>query len=403
MELPKKTKNRKEIPIRRPVRAAPMLVEKIVSEEAADEILENITSEELEDNDKLREFQEQFGGKQYYVRIERYNEETNEAEIVDKIYLDSFDPFVLGKKYGGGKFICTMLNDRGRYMAGGRMHFNFAKPVLDKRDERPTGIDDPAMKMFIESMKSQQTMLMEILKASLTQEKTTDIDKMVSALKGLHDMNPKEKSVSSTAQMKEMLEMMTMLKEVTGGDSDRDEKVSMFSDLKDAFKILMESRKIPTPTNAPMIKSMPIVQKPAANVTVKEEPVFIKPIALEILEPYIPKFVDAARAHEDIETWSEYLFEVIDTKLVPALSKHYSTIFFKVSDDDVWERLLEASEDKDKDKINKIFEFAPALEPHRDWVYHVIEQTIKDITADGDGQSTEGSPVVEIPISENGV
>lgn len=382
---PKKSR-RKQSTVGGPIKNPVLLPdrEETLDDAQIDAFEERIARQAEEDQKKLEEFQSQFGGQQYYVRVEKYNTQENEFEIVDKIFFDTFDSYTLGKKYGGGRFMCTLLDSKGRYVAGGRFHFNFAKAAEPEKNS-PVASDpmqNPMILMILENMRADKAAMMELMKTMATGEKQTPIDQLVNALKGLHDMNPKEKSENPMKSLKELLEVQALLSD--RGDDDKGGGTGIVSEIMEALKALNATKQVALPPGstvqpprlAPQTRIMstggtPILERPSAP-PLKEEKVVNQDPIYRKLAPHIPQFVEAATDNAPPEKWASYLVEVLDTQIVPMLVKQYS--MFGVDEDDIWEKLLTAAESQDT--INKIYEFAPELAPYADWVNAVIAASV---------------------------
>lgn len=372
--MPRKKQNASGIPIKRIV---PEPEPNIIGE---DEVLREPTPEEIQDAEKLSELQSRFGGQQYKIRIEKYNKETSEMEIVDRVALDNFDPFLIGKLYKGGRFVCKLYNDKGKYVEGGYMTFNFAEK---KEEEKPSSpLQDPLVLLFIENLKSQLAQQMELLKAVMTGEKQSPISEIIGAVKGIHDMAPKDKQESPFKNLKELLELQALVKESTGDVESGDNKEGIkgiFSEAVEALKILNQTRGVPGPRALkPGLSGPLVIKRPPAPEPKPKEEIVSDPVLKKLL-PHIPIFEEAASNSEPTEKWGGYLIDVLDTQVIPALLKRFDGM---IDEDGIWERLIAASEDDSK--IQKIYEYAPSLEPYRDWVLSIIKEAVKQFDANGD-------------------
>jgi len=368
-------------PIKKPV---PLIVTEEGEPVNAQVLLDNFDKQAAEDMEKLEEFQGTFGGQQYYVRVERYNEKENEMEIVDKIFFDNFDPYILGKKYGGGRFVCTLLNQRGKYVEGGRFHFNFAKQINPEVTAPPPDpMQNPAIALLLKNMETQQAMLVEVLKTSLTGEKQTPIDQLVAALKGLHDMNPTKAPENPMKNLKELLELQALLKD-SSADGDDEPKSTIMTDVKEALKILADSKNMiapKPPANPPGVRPFPIISKPP----LKEEIPMAKDLLIEKIMQQLPMFEEAAKENADPERWARLLIEILEAQIVPLIIKKYWGV---VDEDEVWEKLIAAAETEEK--VNKIYEVSPTLAEYKPWVASVLQAAIRQFDE-------------EVPAGDNGV
>lgn len=347
-----------------------------------EEIEQGPSDQEIKDEEKLQDFQEQFGEDDYTIRIQKYNDEERELEYVDKVRLNGFDPFVLGKRFGGGRYVCTLFNDKGKYVEGGRFHFKFAKPSIEEKKEI-SPFQDPAVLMVIEQTKQTQAMLMEILKTSLTGEKQTPVAELIQGLKGLSELSPKEKTESPFKIVKEIMEIQNYLRD--SGEESNEKSSGILSEVLQALKTMGQMRVLPN-MNQPQRPVSRINPQGSTVITRTEEPIKevtkeVNPI-LENLNNFIPSFTAAAKNGEDPEKWAQFLLDIVDLQVVPLLVKQYGPF---IDEDQVWEKLIAASENESE--VNKIYQFAPDLEPYRDWVGRVLQAAVK--LFDGDEEMEE--------------
>lgn len=381
--MPRKPKARKE-----------ETEERTVVEEAddLDGIEEQPTEEELENQAKLSEFQSQFSGRQYKILIEKKNEDTHEWEWVERVAFEGFDPITLSKKYGGGAYRCTLFDQRLKYVKGGKMYFSFAKTITPEVVEKKSALEDPVVQMMIEQQKSQMMMVVEMMKSfapmqANQQQSKADLGAIISAVKDVMMMtNPKSESGMKT--FSEMLEMQLKMRDLfDGGEKDSG---GFMDELKEAFKLVMQSRGLPAGQRPPQPPtSRVVVAKPGGLpvATKKEETSEMPKLsnAAESILFYVPKFVKAAEEKADPQKWAEYLLNVLDTETVPLAYEQYK--FFLKEPEDAWDYLVGWAEDKEKREL--IFKYAPALEPHREWVEAVVLKAIETFNAPDDNPISE--------------
>lgn len=361
-----------------------------------EEIIDGEPSEdEIEDSNKLEELRSRFGGRQYTVRVERYNDDTSEMEIVDRFAFDTFDPFVLAKKYGGGRFVCTLFNDKSKYVEGGRFHYNFAKPK-DEHGRPANPLADPMMQMFIQKMEANQAMMMKVFETAITGRPQQPIQELVAALKGMQDLSPKQEKENPLKMLKEVLEIKNILKDSDEGDGDEKGGMSgVMADLLKAAQVLMETKKLPPPGPGaqPPIGPRKLPANSLGGLPVlrvvdpppqKEASVVTSPAVAKILF-YVPQFVEAGQNNEDPSKWAGILLDILEVQVVPLLVKQYQGL---IDEDGIWELLLKAAESEER--VNKIFEAAPALDPYREWVVKVIQAAVKDFDGHDDPEPMNG-------------
>lgn len=375
------------MPIKRPIPLPEK--EEIETEVELSQFEERLSRQAEKDQEKLERFQEQFGGDEYYVRVEKYNAVDNEFEIVDKIAFDNFDPYILGKKYGGGRFTCTLMNSKSKYVEGGRFHFNFAKGPVEEKVVALAPVDpmsNPMVIMILENMRSDKAALMDLMKTLASGEKQSPVSEIIAAVKNINDMNPKPKEENSMKNLKELLEIQAMLSDSQG---DKDSGGGVVSEILEALKVLKTSGSLPTvsaPLTPPVRRMVSTGGTPIVNAApkpVEEKSAVTEDPIMKKIAPHIPQFIEAASENAPPEKWASYLIEVLDTQIVPLLKKQYS--IFKLSDDDVWEKLIAAGENQDV--VAKIFEVVPDLAPYSDWVNSVIVDAIKQFDAETGGQA----------------
>lgn len=357
----------------------------IVEEVDTDDLIGELSTEkDIADAARLEDLRERFGGHQYTIRVEKFNKTESRFETVDKFQFDTFDEFAISRKWGGGEYVCQLLDEDAKYVKGGRFRFIFAEPKeLDKPVGYASPLQDPTTQAFIEQMKSNQSMLLEVLKTSLTGEKQTPIEQIVNALKGLKDMSGEKNDMFKN--MRDMLEMQMLMKEATGQDDDKGGGTGVVSEILEAFKTLKSIPPRPqTGQRNAGVSSLPIVKNP--NSDVKESDV-IPPVKSILF--YVPKFTEAAERNDDPEKWADFLLNILETETVPALVKHY----WLADEQMIWEKLIAASEDPDK--IEKLFEKAPTLSPFKEWVVAVINCAIKQLDAQSPAENGNGTAPAE--------
>ncbi len=358
-------------------------------------VIEEQTESEREDQSKLDILRSMFGNRQYRLIIQKKNPDTHEWEWVDRVTFDGFDPMSV-KKYGGGEYRCLLNDERGKFVKDSSMYFTFAKSIMPeepKKEKSP--MEDPTVLFVMESMKNQSAMLMEILRTSLTGQATqpkNDLAGLVTALKGLNDLSPKDDSFK---QMKDMMTLFNQMNEMRG---DREESSpGIMSELKEAFKMVMSSRSAPNPVAPPRSQGARtiVVKPPEQPLTEKEanaskESLIMSP-AIEAILFYVPKFKkfgeeyisltgngQHTESEENIDRASLFLTDILDSEVVPLAYQEFK-MFLKTKDD-AWDFLIDWA--KEPDKVEKIFQYAPDLVPLRDWVILVVNRAVQDFESE---------------------
>lgn len=350
------------------------------------------TDDEIETSEKIADFQAKFSGKQYKIRIERFNPAEAEWEWVTRLPLEGFEPFNVLPKYGGGKYKAVLMDEGGRYVKGGIMEFRFSVPVEPAAPDKPrSALDDPAVVMMLENQKQQSLMLMEILKTSLPVQ-AANANKGLDAAQ-LMDMLGKFAALTAPKEsgMKSLVEMMNVwekFKETLAPEEK--ESGGIVSEIKEAIGALallpqirgMAQNPVGLPPAPPRILSpnapvaMPSGASPHASngaASAKQKAKTASPAAQKILF-YVPKIEEAARENQDVERWAERVLDILDQEVIPALVKEYNGF---VSEDSIYDRLIAGAENPEERE--QIFIHAPALLPYKDWVYRVIDEALKSL------------------------
>lgn len=369
---------------------------------------EDPTEEEVESSEKVADFQARFSGKQYKVRIERFNPTEAEWEWVVKLPLEGFEPFNVLPKYGGGKYKAVLIDDGGHYVKGGMMHFRFSVPIEMPTEKPRSALEDPVVVMMLESQKQQaesqkqqSAMLMEILKTSLpgaqaATQKGMDAAQVMEMFAKFSALTaPKENS------MKSFMEMVGLWEKAKDAFTpDEKESGGIVSEIKEAIGALallpqirgqvgQAGAPMNPPARAPnrvISPTAPIVINPV--VPKKEETMrkALSPAAEKALF-YVPKIEEAARENADVEKWADKILDILDEEVIPALVKEYNGF---VSAESIYDRLLAGAKNLDEREI--VFIHAPPLLPYKEWLYRVIDEAVRVLeTPDTEELGTNGS------------
>ncbi len=351
----------------------------------------------LEIEEWLSEFQERFTDQPAKVLIEKF--EDNEWSICRRYALSTFDHEIVRTEFGGGQYRATLIDDKGHYVKEGRTRFKFAdpiiKPVAPAQPANP--FDNPAVVMMIEAQKAASSQMLEITKSmiqsSATQPKS-DMGQIITAMKGLQDLTPKDRPLDS---FKDTLNMMKLVKEVTG---DTDGKGGLLSEIRqflEVYPTIKEqlSQIKPAAIAAPSPGAAPV--GPPQITTPERAPSALDPLNQKIVA-LVPKYVDAGKKSLQVVEWGKNLLDDFELDilplLLPAWKKQYGPLVR--DEDDCYDILLRYAEDEKE--VAKIFEAIPPLAPYRVWVSRVIEEAIKLAQAD----PQDSTDVITDAVTGNG-
>jgi hypothetical protein len=323
--------------------------------------------ERLEIEEWISEFQSRFTDQPASILIEKFDD--SEWSICRRYPLSTFDYESVRAEFGGGKYRATLIDPKGRYVPEGRNRFKFAESII-KPTETPkpqNPLDNPVVAMMIESMKGQQAQMLEITKSMIATGgagKGSDIGQLIVALKGLQDLTPKDKPMES---LKDTLNMVKLVKEVTGDDGDS--KGGLLSEIREFLEVY------------PVIKEKLAELKPVApGAPAASVPERIAPVPDPLTEKvvlHIPKFVDAAKAAAPVPQWGKYLLDLVDVEfvpvLLPSLKKQYGPLV--QTEDDVYDILIKLA--KDPGERLKIYQAIPPLAPYKEWCGRVMDEAIR--------------------------
>lgn len=352
-----------------------VFVREIIDTEEQDNLEEIAT--DIETEEKLGQFRDLFTGKQYKIRVEKFNFETHEYELCEKALLDGFDPFNLRKKYGAGKYKCVLLNEQSRYVEGGSMYFSFAAPLETEEKGSKSPFTDPSVMFFIQNLEKNQMLMLEMFKTAMTGKanEKDSLESLMGALGKLKELDPSAKSPSANKSLEELLGLFAKFQDLMG--SKDEEKGGLMSDAKEVLALLPQlagALKPPMrPAPPPMRGARPAIGNNGGNE--------VTPLQKK-LSVYMPRFIEAAQSNEAIDPLANYLISILDTDMVPWFAKQYPL----VTEDTAWDWLINAG--KSAEQTDKIFAFAPELAPYKSWVTQVIAQAVEileksDIDDDG--------------------
>lgn len=379
--------------------AKPVKVEEIEEMELEEELSE----EEVEAGEKIAEFQAKFSGRAYRVRLEKFNIVESEWSWVTRLPLEGFDAFQILPKYGAGKYRAVLLDEGGRYVKGGMTEFRFDPPLEVPKDERQSALNDPAVIMALEGAKSQNLMLMEILKTFAPVQAAANQGAKPLDGPALMDMFAKFSTLTAPKEsgVKSLVEMMGLIEKLKDSFAPDEEKGGILSELKEAIALLPVLREMAPQagvvvpgqvvTNGPIRPVGPNpapATQPGRTITTGMPVIMKKPVspAAQKILFYVPKLEEAARENADPERWAEKVLDILDEEVIPALIKEYNGF---VSEDSIYDRLLEGA--KNGEQRESVFIHAPSLLPYKEWVYSVIDRAVAILETPDIAEAENGS------------
>lgn len=375
---------------------APKQVERVIIKERDDDdddLLEQ-TQEELEDAGKLSDFLDQFGGKEYKVRVEQMNPVDKVWEHIDLFPYDGFDAFETCKRFGPGRYRLSVLNERGKYVKGGQPQIRIAgvvKPaVVEAAKVEQDPLKHPIVVMMLAQMEKSNQQTTELLKAMLAKpepQKSSSAE-VLDMLAKLKAMNPEKKEDQTMQEVSKMLLLRMIEKGMDGGDggekSTWQEIVEGLKDVKDLGIMeklgagLMAARQpgktAPAPTPAPQVR-VALPQPPAPEVP----PAMPEPSPLEVsLKPFAAILATKAESGVDPKEAAAYVHDEFYETVIPLVKKHVFAARF-MSDAGMVEYACGAAQDAEQ--VEKLFAFAPELAAHREWTLAVIAEAVRLATS----------------------
>ena len=107
---------------------------------------------------------------------------------------------------------------------------------------------------------------------------------------------------------------------------------------------------------------------------------------MEVVNRHMQTFVVWAQSSRDHERSADYLIEVIEEELIPAIRKRIPL----ASEEKVMEELIKAA--KDPAEVEKIFVQVPQLARHAEWVRKVIAAAVRLMETPEEQPAQEGAP-----------
>lgn len=340
------------------------------------EELEERTESEVDAEEKLSEFMEQFGGKDYKVRVERFNKEDKAWDHLDTYPLDGFDAFAVCKGHGGGRYRLTFLNESGKYVKGGQPQIRIAAPppgavAVEKPDTDP--LKHPLVALLLaQSEKSRQEMieLFKTISARPEPQKSTT-NEVMDLLMKVRAMEPKGDDT-----MKKLLDTILVSVVEKGLNPEPTESGGgLMSDLKDALEAgkalgLLQPRG-PRVLNAPT--PAPGAPKTALPAPAPAPEAPVNPI-IEEVKKYVPIFLKWAKRGESVQVAADFLVAELQEEIVPLIIANYKIPGITLTETMVLQNLIDRS--AKPEEVAAILTFAPDLAPYKEWVEKVVKASV---------------------------
>ena len=359
----------------------------------------------LEAEQRLGIFHEKFGEKDYKVRVELFNKEENDFEIVDCPKLDGFDPFTSLKKYGGGRYRLSLLNEGGKYVTGGRMEVRIAKVAVEASTPSAPDNDplkNPVVAMLLAASEASRKESNELLKAVLArpEPQRAPMGEALDMLIKLKSLNPERREDDTMKELSKTL-MLKMIEKglesgAEGGES------GVMSEVMQAVKVASEMGLLPRrgggrppqappkqiPSDAHNMAAGVVMVNPAQAPAEAESP--MKPV-IEKAQSYVPQLIAWAQRGKDIEEAAVFVLDELEHEIVPAIIKHYHPGGLTLKADVVWSSLIEKA--NNPNEVASLFEVVPALAPYKEWFERVIATAVEMETMPDE---PEAKPEVEV-------
>jgi len=351
----------------------------------------------LETEEWLSEFRERFTDQPATVLVEKFDD--NEWAICRRYALSTFDYESVLNEFGGGTYRATLIGPDGRYVKEGRTRFKFATPVLKPSivPAAPTNpLENPVVAMMIEAQKAQNAQMLEITRSMIAAGGAgggkSDVGQLITGLKALQDLAPKDKPLDS---FKDTLNMMKLVKEVTGEGDGKGGLLSEIRQFLEVYPAIKEQLSTIKPALPP-----PAVASAGAPVTVttpERSPTPLDPLSQKIVN-LVPKYVKAGKESKPLVEWGKNLLDDFDTEILPLLLPVWRNQYGPLvkDEDDVYDVLLRYAEDPKE--VEKIFKEIPPLAPYKEWCTRVIAEACRQAIT----EPPEGADVVVDAVTGNG-
>lgn len=384
-------------------RAEPVIVEEVEEQLDPSQEADVVAAFEAEQEkrDKLEEFHSLAAGQDYRVRAELWVEADSSWVTLASFKLAGFDPHLALKRFctpkyaAGSLFIkvrLVLLDERGKYVKGG---ITSLRLIVNEEEVKPAAtdpLDSPAVKMVIESMRASSAGMIDMMKAAFGRPANgdsmgaKDILQLVTQVQAL---NPREDGIKRVGEIVGLLESLKGLlpqPEASSGEG------GILSELSQAVKTAKDLGLLGrgSAINAPAIQHSPeevsrptftpaggafVLQSPEPSpAPIKEKPMPKTDDPVEsVLKRHLPIFVQWGRGRRDVERTADYLIEVVEDELIPAIKSKMPL----ATDEAVWAKLLEFA--KMPSEVEKVFVLVPDLGPCADWARAVIAEAVKQL------------------------
>lgn len=367
----------KRMPLVSPLSTPPVGLNTILNGDSTDDLQDDSQLAPDEDSNKLAEFLQFFGGKEYKVRAEEYDKEEKTWLHLDTFPVDGFDPYETCKRYGPGRYRLTFLNDKGKYVKGGQPQIRIggARAILSSPTApgQDNPLNNPIVAMMLaqanENAKANAELVRAILMRPEPVKSTTN--EVMDLLIKLKAMDPKEPKADES--MKKLMEALTMKMIERGMDgTDGGGEGGIMSEIKDALPILKEILAAKNPQRAG-IQAPPRVLTATATPTPTSEAPTVNAL-IEALKPYITIFKAKAEKNIDKERAAQFLLDELDDSVIPLIKKHVP-LAAMATDDAVMDSLV--SRAKDPLEVENLFTACPELAPFKEWIVAVIAEAVR--------------------------
>jgi len=387
-------------PRRRPAVPAPQ--DEIVDLE---DVIELPDMAELEAEEKLAVFHNKFGGEDYKIRVEIFNKDENDWDMVANLKLAGFDSFDSLRKYGAGRYRLSLLDTGGHYVKGGRMDARISPAAIEAHKiENPPAVVENGMTAIVAMLQNQNTQNLELMKAMIgrplpPESKGPSLTELITAMSGLRGLTPKDEG--GMGGVKGTLELMKLVKELMPEPDKGGNDGSLVGELSQAVELfgkvspMLEARRRanPAPATRPanLAASGAIVMPSPEPEPEPEDP--MKPINDKI-QSYIPGLTAWAARGKDIEDAADFVLDEVEAEIVPLIVKHYRPGGITLTKDFIFGQLLEKA--NDPAQVEAIFAFAPALAPYKEWFARVIAKAVEFATDQEDAPDVAPAPAAEV-------
>lgn len=376
---------------KKPAAQAPEILNEDDAIEESEEAIPDGPALEIEE--RLNMFHEKFGQKEYKIRIEKFNKEENDWEIVDSLKLDGFDPFSSVKKYGGGRYRLSLLTDKSVYVAGGRMEIRIAEAAVAASS--PAQAPDNAMSLMIASLQAQNAQNLELMKAMIgrplpPESKGPSLTELIAAMSGLRNLTPKDDG--GMGGIKGTLELMKLFKDIMPEPAE--EKSGLIGEVNQAVELfnkvgpLIAARRgqapprQPQPTTPAPANYATGVVVPAGEVQPTETESPMKPV-IDKAKSYVPQLIAWAQRGKDVDDAADFVLDEVENEIIPLITSNYRPGGIVLSRDVVWNQLL--SKAQDPSQVAALFTVVPELVPYRKWFEAVLTAAVA-FALDPDGE-----------------